>query len=110
MSRKRAILITFSVESKKFESNYERNKFFRGLYGWKQIIKKDEKKYIYKRDGLLDKIPHLKVDQSMFVIMKKHMEKMIKFLDEWEDKINWNKFDVLLNKKQNKMLKRCFDE
>jgi len=107
---KKAILITFSVESKKFDSNYERNKFFRGLYGWKQIIKKDEKKYIYKRDGLLDEIPHLKVDQSMFVIMEKHMQKMMEFLDEWEDKINWNKFDVLLDKKQKEMLKRCFDD
>lgn len=107
---KKAILITFSVKSKKFDSNYERNKFFRGLYGWKQIIKKEEKKYTYRRNGLLDEMPHLKVDQSMFIIMEKHMQKMMEFLDDWEDKINWNKFDVLLNEKQKKKLERCFDD
>ncbi len=107
---KKAILITFSVKSKKFDSNYERNKFFRGLYGWKQIVTKQEKRYIYKRDGLLDEMPHLKVDQSMFIIMQKHLEKMIEFLDNWEDKIRWDKFDVLLDQEQEKMLKRCFDE
>ncbi|MCD6226174.1 MAG: hypothetical protein J7J93_00015 [Candidatus Aenigmarchaeota archaeon] len=107
---KKAILITFSVESKKFSSNYERNKFFRELYGWKQIIKKEEKRYTYRRSGLLDEIPHLKVDQSMFIILEKHMQKMIEFLEDWEDKIRWNKFDVLLDKEQEEMLKRCFDD
>jgi len=107
---KKAILITFSVESKKFSSNYERNKFFRELYGWKQIIKKEEKRYTYKRSGLLDEIPHLKVDQSMFIILEKHMQKMIEFLEDWEDKIRWNKFNVLLDKEQEEMLKRCFDD
>ncbi len=107
---KKAILITFSVESKKFSSNYERNKFFRELYGWKQIIKKEEKRYTYRRTGLLDEIPHLKVDQSMFIILEKHMQKMIEFLEDWEDKIRWNKFDVLLDKEQEEMLKRCFDD
>ncbi len=107
---KKAILITFSVESKKFSSNYERNKFFRELYGWKQIIKKEEKRYTYRRSGLLDEIPHLKVDQSMFIILEKHMQKMIEFLEDWEDKIRWNKFNVLLDKEQEEMLKRCFDD
>lgn len=107
---KKAILITFSVESKKFSSNYERNKFFRELYGWKQIIKKEEKRYTYRRNGLLDEMPHLKVDQSMFIILEKHMQRMIEFLEDWEDKIRWNKFNVLLDQEQEKMLKGCFDE
>ena len=102
--KRRAILITFSVESKKFESNYERNKFFRELYGWKQIIRKEEKRYIYRREGLLNKMPHLKVDESVFIIAKKHLEKMEKFLEEWDDKVNWDSFDVLLDTKRWKKL------
>ncbi len=107
--RKKAVLISFSIMTKKFENKSERNKFYKELYGWKQIVKKQEKKYTYRRGGLLDEIPHIKVDRSVFIIMKKHMDRMIKFLEEWEDKIKWNVFDVLLDEEQEKMLRRCFD-
>lgn len=102
----KAVLITFSMETKKFENGYERNKFFRGLYGWKQIVSKNQKRYVYRRDGLLDEIPHLRVDRSMFVIMKEHFDRMQRFLEEWEDKVIWNKFDVILDKTQEEMLRR----
>jgi hypothetical protein len=110
MINKRAVLITFTVTTSKFDSMSERNKFYKELYGWKQTVKKHEKRYIYRRDGLLDEMPHIKVDQSIFIIMKKHMEKMIKFLEEWEDKIKWDKFDVLLDEEQEELLRRCLDE
>lgn len=98
---KRAILICFNVRSKKFDSNYERNKFFRGLYGWKQIIKKemaggDKKKYVYEREGLLDEVPHKKVDQSSFIVEMQEAERFFKFFEEWADKVIWNTFKVLL--------------
>jgi len=110
VERRRAILITFTVKTSKFQSLSERNKFYKELYGWKQIVKKHEKKYAYWRDGLLDEIPNLRVDRSIFIIMKEHMNRMRKFLEEWEDKIKWDMFDVLLNEKQEEMMKRCFDE
>lgn len=110
MGRKKAILITFTVKTKEFDSNYERNKFFRELYGWKQIVKKQEKRYVYRREGLLDEIPNLRVDQSMFIILEQHIERMREFLEEWEDKIDWNEFDVLLNKQQERMLKKWLNE
>lgn len=95
------MLICFNVQSEKFDSNYERNKFFRGLYGWKQIIKKenadgDEKKYVYEREGLLDEIPHKKVDQSSFIVEMEEAERLFKFFEEWADKVMWNTFKVLL--------------
>ncbi len=105
IQRKRGVLVTFSVVTRKFDSNYERNKFFRELYGWKQIVKKQEKKYTYRRRGLLDEIPHIRVDESVFIIARKHMERMKRFLEEWEDKVNWNLFDVLLNDEQEEMLR-----
>ena len=104
----KTVLICFSTRSKKFKDNYDRNKFFRGLYGWKQIINTKNKKYTYERHGLLNDIPHIKVDQSMFVIMEKHKEMMREFFDEWEDKINWHLFDVLLDEDQKKMMKGRF--
>jgi hypothetical protein len=104
---KKAVLICFSVKSGKFESHYERNKFFRGLYGWKQMIRKEivvegkkpktqEKVYTYRREGLLDEMPHIKVDQSSFIIPENNFEKIVRFFEEWHDKVIWKKFKVLL--------------
>jgi len=110
IERKRAVLISFTVKTKKFDSMSERNKFYKELYGWKQIVKKEEKRYTYRREGLLDEIPHIKVDRSIFIIMKRHMDRMRKFFEEWEDKIKWDNFDVLLDEKREEMLRRCLDE
>lgn len=94
---KKAVLICFSVDSEKFESKYERNKFFRYLYGWKQIIRKEERVYSYERNGILNEIPHLKVDQSSFIIPENHIKKIVEFLKEWEDKVIWRMFKVILD-------------
>lgn len=98
---KKAVLICFNVRSEKFGSNYERNKFFRGLYGWKQMIKKEtadgkEKTYVYDRGGLLDEIPHKKVDQSSFFIDNDDADEIFRFFDEWADKVMLNAFKVIL--------------
>jgi hypothetical protein len=101
--KKKAVLICFSINSEKFESNYERNKFFRGLYGWKQIITKEKRKYIYRREGLLDEIPHIKIDQSSFIIPESKFEKIIKFFEEWSEKVIWKTFKVLLEESLEEM-------
>lgn len=110
MSMREAILICFSINTKKFKDAYERNKFFKELYGWKQVIKKEKKHYEYKRDGLLDRIPHIRVDQSMFIILKKHLQLMEEFFREWDDKIRWNEFRVLLEEDKIRMLEEWEDE
>ena len=105
----KAILISFSTRSKEFESNYDRNRFFRALYGWKQTINSQNKKYIYERQGLLGDIPHIRVDHSMFIIMEEHMRMMREFLEEWEEKVDWHLFNVLLDGEQRKLLRRGND-
>lgn len=105
MRRKRAVLITFTVNTSKFGSISERNRFYKELYGWKQIVKKEERRYIYRREGLLDGIPHLRVDRSIFIVLREHMNKIRKFLKEWEDKIRWDMFDVLLDEEHERMLR-----
>lgn len=100
---KKAVLITFSVRSEKFESNSERNKFFKMLYGWNQTVIKDssgtkmqKKVYEYRREGLLDEIPHERVDQSSFIVPEDEIKKIIQFMREWHDKVMWKSFKVLL--------------
>lgn len=99
---KPAILITFSVESDKFDSLSERSKFFEKLYGRRQVIRREKKVYEYHREGVLDTMNHIKVDNSVFIIAMQHMQRMMEFFDEWEDKVMVNSFPVLLDKKQTK--------
>ncbi|MEM5883212.1 MAG: hypothetical protein QXQ77_03155 [Candidatus Aenigmatarchaeota archaeon] len=111
MKEKKAILICFSVKSEKFGSYSERNKFFKKLYGWKQVIKKEvrmerkEKAYVYKREGLLDEIPHLKIDQSSFIVPEEEFKRIEDFLKEWHDKVIWKTFKVLLDKEFEELIK-----
>lgn len=101
----KAILITFSIRSKKFNSAYERNSFYRALYGWKQIIRKGDARYEYHREGLLNDIPNFKLDQSLFMIAQKHLDEIERFFDEWHDKVLFNAFEVILNRELSKKLK-----
>ena len=100
MRIKKTILITFSVRSEKFDSNYERNKFFRELYGWKQTVPAENKTYEYHRDGLLDEMPHKRVGQSSFIIQEDNFDRMTQFFEEWHKKVIWKTFKLLLNDKE----------
>jgi len=100
-----AVLISFDCHSDKFDSNYERNKFFRGLYGWKQTIKKNKCTYEYRREGLLDEIPHIKVDSSVFIVAMKEMNRILRYMKEWEDKIDYKIFKVILDRDECERLK-----
>lgn len=99
---KKAILITFSIKSSLFDSAYERNKFYRGLYGWKQIIQRSYGRYEYQKEGLLDEIPHIKVDQSVIIIPTRDLIKIIKYFKEWRDKIKYTTFEVSLEDEEAK--------
>ncbi|MDI6806748.1 MAG: hypothetical protein QMD14_02945 [Candidatus Aenigmarchaeota archaeon] len=95
MGERKAILVSFSIRCGKCESS-ERNRFFKTLYGWEQRIPSEKKTYIYRREGLLDEIPHIKVDQSSFIIHENEFDRMFKFFEEWTDKVIWKTFKILL--------------
>jgi hypothetical protein len=95
-----AVIISFHTRSSKFDSDYERSKFFRELHGWKQTIPKENKKYIYKRSGLLDQVPHIKIADSVFMVAMEHMKRMSEFFDEWNDKVDCNMMEVMVNMKK----------
>ncbi len=65
------------------------------------MIKKEtadgkQRTYIYERRGLLDYIPHKKVDQSSFFVSMDDAEQIFKFFEEWADKVMWKMFKVIL--------------
>jgi hypothetical protein len=95
----KVVLITFDTQGNKFTSNYERNLFFRGLYGWKQIICKD-KKYCYRREGLLDQIPHVKISDSVFLVEMENIKKIMDYFNEWHKKVRVEMLEMIINEKK----------
>ncbi|GEM_PF-743282 len=100
-----AALVTFCVDSEKFKSNYERNKFYRGLYGWKQRVRKGGKEYLYDHRGLLDRIPHIKVDKSVCIVPAGMVDTFVDYLEQWGDRVDYSIFKVLLQKDRFKKMK-----
>jgi len=99
-----AILISFDTQREKFESPSERNRFFWELYGRKQVVVKQSGRYEYDREGLLEEIPHIKVANSVFIVAMNHMKRMMDFFNEWEDKVEFETFPVLLDERKKKEL------
>ncbi len=97
------VIITFRTRTDRFESDYERNKFFRGLYGWKQIVPKKDKKYQYHREGLLDHAEHEKIADSVFMIAVKDMHRVMRYFEEWDDKVDCEAMEVFLRKRTGKL-------
>lgn len=95
---KTAVIISFRTNRDEFESDYERSKFFRELYGWKQIVPKEEKKYFYRRNGIMDEIPHIKIADSVFIIAMKNMQKMMRFFDEWSNKVDYEMMEIMMKR------------
>ena len=104
MAIKKAMLVSFSVKSKMFDSDYERNKFYRGLYGWRQKIRKSYGEYEYYKKGLLDEVPFFKVDKSLFIISCKDIKLIETYMDMWMRKVEYNIFEIILTPEQIKIL------
>jgi len=96
----RAIIISFDTRSDKFESNYERNKFFRELHGWEQVVPHGQKKYRYYRPGLLNEIPHVKISDSVFMVEEDHTERIKEFFDQWRRKVEYELLQVIVERQK----------
>jgi hypothetical protein len=92
----KAVIISFSTRSKRFESANERNKFFRGLYGWEQVVPGERKDYHYRRPGLLDDVPHMKISDSVFMIAADQMKRVLQYFEQWHEKVEFDMLEVML--------------
>jgi len=96
MSEK-ASLLTYNTSKGDFESVYERNKFYRGLFGYKQTVRKNGKEYEYEKEGLMDEVPNVRIDDSVFILAKKNTSRVKSFFTEWEKKVSYHVFTVLID-------------
>jgi len=95
-----AVIITFDTRPSEFDSDYDRNKFFRGLHGWKQTVPSGEKKYFYRRSGLLDEVPHIKVADSAFIVAMANMQRVVEYFEQWSDKVDYEVMEIMMSKKR----------
>lgn len=93
---KKAVMFTFAMKSARV-TNSEKTKFFKELYGWTQTVPGGKKKYVYHREGVLEDMPHEKVNQSSFLVPENEAERMMEFFDEWGKKVMLKTFKVLLD-------------
>lgn len=96
MMSEEAALLTYNTQRKKFESVYERNKFYRGLFGYKQTVKKNGKKYEYQKEGLMDRIVNVRIDDSVFIMPERVTDKVEEYFVKWGDKVSYHIFTVLV--------------
>ncbi len=92
------IIITFHTKPAAFDSDYDRSKFFRGLHGWRQSVPKNDRTYTYRRRGLLDEVPHVKIADSVFMAAMENMERIESFFEEWEKKVEFDIMEVMMQK------------
>ncbi|MBI4154390.1 hypothetical protein HY501_03565 [Candidatus Woesearchaeota archaeon] len=90
-----AVIITFRTRPEKFDSDYERIKFFRELHGWNQTVPRNGKRYVYRRRGILDEVPHAKIADSAFVVAMENMKRFIDYFDAWQEKVEYDMMEIM---------------
>ncbi|MFB6180731.1 MAG: hypothetical protein ABEJ93_02540 [Candidatus Nanohalobium sp.] len=100
MAEESATLLTYRTQKENFESVYERNKFYRGLFGYTQTVKRNGKRYEYEKDGLMDEIPHLRIDDSVFIVPEEAADRVVEYFEEWGEKVSYHCFTVLIDEKE----------
>lgn len=91
----KAVMFTYTIRSSGV-TNSEKTRFYKELYGWTQTVPGGKKKYVYHREGVLEDVPHEKVDQSSFLVPEDDADEVTEFFDEWSKKVMMRAFKVLL--------------
>ncbi len=96
---KNGVLFSYDTKKEKFDSLYDRNKFYRGLFGYKQTVKENGKVYRYEKKGLINKIPHIKVEDSVILVLEEDAKCFRDYLEMWGEKVRYRTFKVLLKER-----------
>ncbi|MFB6208228.1 MAG: hypothetical protein ABEJ69_02670 [Candidatus Nanohaloarchaea archaeon] len=91
-----ASLLTYNTKKRNFDSVYERNKFYRGLFGYKQTVKRNGKRYEYEKNGIMDEIPNIRIDNSVFIVSRRHVDTIEEYFQKWENKVTHHLFQVII--------------
>jgi len=103
------VIVTFHTQKERFDSDYDKSKFFRELHGWKQTVPRNGKRYVYERKGLLGEVPHVKVSESTFIVKTEEAKPVMDYFQEWADKVQVEMFEMMM-RQQEFMRRMCQDE
>jgi hypothetical protein len=92
------ILLAYDTKKEQFDSMYDRNKFYRGLFGYKQTVKENGKVYRYEKDGLIGNIPAIKVEDSVLIVNKRNAAELEEYFKQWEPKVTYKRYKVILDR------------
>jgi hypothetical protein len=62
-------------------------------------VKKNGKEYEYEKDGLMDEIPNVRIDDSVFIIMQNHKGRVNEYFTDWGEKVTHHIFKVIIDDK-----------
>lgn len=81
INNKEGVIIAYRMDPKKMGQK-KLNKICRKLYGYTDYSNK--KKYTYRREGLLDRIPHIHLNpiRSVLILHKQDAEEALEILDQ----------------------------
>ena len=99
MNQTFGFIINYRLEGK---SPVERTKFNRKFLGYND--KSQFGKYLYFREGLLTKIPHIRVSNSLFITLKEDLKRVKTFCEEYGVKLFVRK--IILTKSDMKELSK----
>ena len=105
-----AILFSYDTRREKFDSLYDRNKFYRGLFGYRQTVRENGKVYRYEKKGLINKMPHIKVEDSVIILLEEDSPCLKEYLERWSKKVDYRTFKVVLEKDQLEELKSSVEK
>lgn len=89
-------MYAYDAKGKRFDSRSERNKFYRGLFGYKQTVRRNNKVYRYEKPGLLGTIPHIKVEDSVFIVHRGRRQPFTQYFSSWAGKVDVKTFNMIL--------------
>lgn len=96
MGDEAAVLFTYEAPLERFDSRSERNRFYRGLFGYRRTVRRNDRVYRYEKSGLMGDIPHIKVADSVFIIHRDNLQKVETYLDKWVGKVSYDVYRIRL--------------
>ena len=89
----KAIIICYSLG----KANHSiRSKLKRELYGYTD--KSNRGRYIYKREGILQKIPHLKPTRGVIIVPAEYADRILDVLKVYKAQIKT--YEIMINQKK----------
>ncbi len=92
-----AALVTYTTRQEMFASRSERNRFYRGLFGYRQTVRRNDKVYRYEKPGLMGDITHIKVADAVFIVERGDIDRVTAYFDDWQGKVEYEVFPITLD-------------